>query len=169
VVDDRCQHDGCVKHIQQTSSEDANDCCLDNIIGAAPPFNDTFFYDMTNPLSALIPIPQLADYYSILFPRCLSIFCTPPPNKRQALTSLSVLYRAPIVSLWTSNVLDAFKLPPCSVMRSQWFFADHAMLCCASLREAEPDLLRDAVTERRLIRGAISVNPNPKCIESDMS
>jgi hypothetical protein len=83
---------------------------------------------------------------------CLSIFCTPPPNKRPEPTSSSVLYRALIVSSWTSSVLDAFKLQLFLAMHRQLSFADLAMLCCANLRVVGLDSPRDAHTERRLTK-----------------
>merc|ERR1712071_393367 len=87
-----------------------------------------------------------------LFPICLSIFCTLPPNKRPTLTSSSGLCRAQIASSWTSSVLAAFRLPLCSVMRSQWSFAGHATLCSVSQLEDGPDSPKDAVIERRSIK-----------------
>ena len=83
---------------------------------------------------------------------CLSIFCTPPPNKRPEPTSSSVLYRVQIASSWISSVQDAFKLRLFLAMHRQSSFADLAMLCYANLQVVGLDLPRDAHTERRLTK-----------------
>ena len=106
----------------------------------------------TRLLQILLQVQPLSPPHTYTLQKCLSIFCTPPPNKRPELTSSSVLYRALIVSSWTSSVLDAFKLPLFLATHRRLSFADLAMLCCANLQVVGLDLLRDAHTERRLTK-----------------
>lgn len=84
--------------------------------------------------------------------KCLSISWIPLLRLRPAPTSSSVSCRAPIASLWILSVLDASKLPLSSVMHRPLYSAVLVILCCASQPVEKLDSLRDAASERRLIK-----------------
>ena len=122
-------------------------CFFEGLELASSPCTD-YYLELVVTNLFLLP-PQLSQNQPI---QCLLICCTQPLSSSSELTSLRDLCRAQIRFSWTSSALDAFKLPLFSATRKLSCYAETATSCFASQLEEEPDSLRDALTERRLIK-----------------